>query len=179
MPKLSITGDLGSGKSTVAKALVERLGATYVSTGNIQRALAAELGLTTLEMNHRADVDPTIDVTIDGRLIEMGKTLSNAVFDSRLAWHFVPDSIKIYLKCDPKIAAQRVKRDQTRTSEEYVDEEQALVAILARKKSENNRFLQKYGVDCADLTNFDVVIDTSDLTAAEVVEAVIQAVETR
>ena len=37
---ITITGRLGSGKSTVAKLLVEKHGYTYYSTGNIMRELA-------------------------------------------------------------------------------------------------------------------------------------------
>jgi cytidylate kinase len=177
MPKISLTGDLGSGKSTVAKLLVERLGASYVSTGNIQRALAAELGLTTLEMNHRSETDPTVDQTIDGRLQEMGQALTNAIFDSRLGWHFIPDSFKIYLTCNPEVAAKRIFKDVSRTSEAYQDESQALLALQARKMSENNRFLEKYGVDCADMKNFDLVIDTSERTPEQVVEEILKHVQ--
>ena len=39
---ITITGRLGSGKSTVAKLIVENHGYTYYSTGNIMRELAAE-----------------------------------------------------------------------------------------------------------------------------------------
>ena len=38
--KISLAGDLGSGKSTVAKLLIEALGAEYYSTGAIVRAVA-------------------------------------------------------------------------------------------------------------------------------------------
>lgn len=177
MPKISITGDLGSGKSTVAKLLVDRLGASYVSTGNIQRALAAELGLTTLEMNHRADQDQSIDQIIDGRLKEMGQTLDNAIFDARLGWYFVPNSFKIYLTCDPEVAAKRIFKDVNRTSEVYQNEMQAIAAIQARKMSENNRFLQKYGADCANMENFDLVIDTSKQTPQEIVDSILRTMK--
>ena len=42
---ITITGRLGSGKSTVAKLIVAEHGYTYYSTGNITRALAAEAGI--------------------------------------------------------------------------------------------------------------------------------------
>ena len=50
---LTLTGDLGSGKSTVAKLLLERLGLTYYSTGSILRKMAEENGISILEMNER------------------------------------------------------------------------------------------------------------------------------
>jgi cytidylate kinase len=42
--------------------------------------------------------------------------------------------------------------------------------------SENNRFLEKYGVDCADMKNFDLVIDTSERTPEQVVEEILKHV---
>ncbi|MFN4256381.1 MAG: cytidylate kinase family protein, partial [Saprospiraceae bacterium] len=69
MLKITITGDLGSGKSAVSKILCQKTGFPYVSTGQIQRQLAADMGMDTLEMNRRADWDPTIDERIDGIFI--------------------------------------------------------------------------------------------------------------
>ena len=40
--KITLAGNLGSGKSTVAKILTERLGMEYFSTGIICREVAAE-----------------------------------------------------------------------------------------------------------------------------------------
>ncbi|MBO5847261.1 MAG: (d)CMP kinase, partial [Bacteroidales bacterium] len=51
MTHISITGDLGSGKSSVAKILCQDLGFEYFSTGSLQRKLAAEKGMNTLDMN--------------------------------------------------------------------------------------------------------------------------------
>ena len=49
--KISLAGDLGSGKSTVSKILIERLGAKYHSTGAICRAIAKEHGLDVVQIN--------------------------------------------------------------------------------------------------------------------------------
>ena len=38
--KISLAGDLGSGKSTVSKIIIDRLGAEYYSTGAIVRSVA-------------------------------------------------------------------------------------------------------------------------------------------
>jgi alpha-galactosidase len=49
--KISLAGDLGSGKSTVSKILIERLGAKYHSTGAICRAIAKEHGLDVVQID--------------------------------------------------------------------------------------------------------------------------------
>ena len=62
---ISITGDLGSGKSTVSKILKERLNYEYIYTGKIQREIADKYKMTTLELNKYAETHPEIDEQID------------------------------------------------------------------------------------------------------------------
>lgn len=159
--KITLTGELGSGKSAVSRILCERTGFDYISTGRVQRQLAQELGLDTLEMNRRADTDPSIDQRIDSIFIELGKDPSGFILDSRMAWFFLPDSFKVFLHTDVEVAVQRILNDPDRSSEQYRDTEEAVQKITARKASENARFLEKYGADCANLNNFDLVIDTA------------------
>lgn len=175
--KITLTGDLGSGKSVVSRILCEQTGFEYISTGRVQRQLAQELGLDTLEMNRRADTDPSIDERIDGIFVALGKDPKGYVIDSRMAWFFLPDSFKIFLQTDVHIAVQRILNDPDRNSEQYHSAEEAAQKILARKASENARFLAKYGADCANLNNFDLVIDTAKRTQAEVAEVIFSVFE--
>lgn len=66
--KISITGDLGSGKSTVAKQLAKDLGFDYISTGTIFREIAKEYGIDVLKLNKLALTDTSIDDRVDGKL---------------------------------------------------------------------------------------------------------------
>ncbi len=174
--KITITGDLGSGKSAVSKILCEKTGFEYVSTGRIQRQLAQELGLDTLEMNRRADTDPTIDQRIDGIFIDLGKNPDGYVVDSRMAWFFLPDSFRVYLQTDVAVAAERILNDPHRKSEGYETKEEAIGKILARKQSENDRFLAKYGADSTDLHNFDLVVDTTHRSPEQVAALILKGV---
>jgi CMP/dCMP kinase len=177
--KITLTGDLGSGKSAVSKILCEKTGFEYVSTGKIQRQLAQEMGIDTLEMNRRADTDPSIDERIDGIFVALGQDTNGYVIDSRMAWFFLPASFKVYLQTDVAIAAQRIIHDPSRDSEQYATPEEAAQKILARKASENARFLLKYGADCSNLENFDIVIDTSRRTREEVAALILEGVAAR
>lgn len=178
--KITITGDLGSGKSAVSRILCERTGFEYISTGRVQRQLAQELGIDTLEMNRRADSDPSIDERIDGIFVELGKDPNGYIIDSRMAWFFLPNSFKIYLQTDVDVAVQRIMSDPNRIdSEQYQSPEEAAKKILARKASENARFLSKYGADCANLDNFDLVINTANRTQAEVAAVIFEVLEGR
>ena len=173
--KITLTGDLGSGKSAVSSLLCEETGYQYLSTGRIQRQLAAEMGLDTLEMNRLADTDPTIDERIDGVFVSLNENPDGYVVDSRLAWFFIPGSLKVYLKVDTFVAAQRILNDPSRNSEQYSSVEEAVNKIKARKASENARFLSKYGADCTDMDQFDLVVDTTERTPEEVAALILEA----
>ena len=175
--KITITGDLGSGKSAVSKILCDLTGFNYVSTGRIQRQLAQEMGIDTLEMNRRADTDPNIDQKIDGIFAELDHDAGSYVVDSRMAWFFLPGSFKVYLKADINVAVDRIMRDPNRNSEQYRNREEAIQKITARKQSENERFLVKYGADGSNLQNFDLVVDTTQLAPAEVAGRILKMLE--
>jgi CMP/dCMP kinase len=179
MNKITLTGDLGSGKSAVSDLLCRHTGFKYLSTGQIQRSLAAEMGIDTLEMNRRADTDPTIDERIDSVFVSLNQDPDGYVVDSRMAWFFLPDSFKVYLSVDVHIAAQRILNDPKRNSEQYAGVEEAVEKIKARKASENARFLAKYKADSTNLHNFDLVIDTTNRSPQEVADLIIQGLEAR
>lgn len=160
--KISITGDLGSGKSTVAKQLSKDLSFDYISTGTIFREIAKEYGIDVLELNKLALTDKSIDDRVDGKLKEYNQYPTDLIIDSRLAWHFIHKSLKIYFEADPLVAAQRVFGDTGRKNEqEYKDINLAYNALQDRKRTENQRYLERYGIDCDNIDNYDIVINTS------------------
>ena len=169
---ISITGDLGSGKSTVARRLASLMDARLVSTGTIQRDMARDMGMDTLELNKYAETHPEIDRKIDQITIDLAASQDRLVLDSRMAWHFVPNSFKIYLEVDPSIAAGRLIGDSTRSSERYPDFDSALRFLLERRKLEHERFARLYNVDDENIANFDLVINSSLVSAEEIVDAI-------
>ena len=173
---ITITGALGSGKSTVAQMLSEILGYTYYSTGKAQRHIAEQMGLTTLELNLLADEDPSIDEKIDSVFKKMNKDGKSYVVDSRLAWHFMPDSFKVKLVTDEDTAAFRIMNDKTRTGERhYETEEDAKKEIINRRNSEIARFLNTYHVDIENNDMFDLIVDTTNITPKQVCNTIIDA----
>jgi CMP/dCMP kinase len=176
-PKITITGDLGSGKSVVSKILQEKLGYDVYSTGKVQREIAARYGMTTLELNQYAQTHPEIDEEIDSAFAQLNLRPEGIIVDSRLAWHFMPHSFKIYMRVPVDVAAARIMADPTRKGERYASVTQAISDIRARKASENERFLLKYNADCTDMDNFDYVADTTNHSPEEVADGIIRAFE--
>jgi len=173
---ISITGDLGSGKSTVSGLLCKRLGYDYIYTGKIQREIANRYNMTTLELNKYSETHPEIDEEIDSTFKSLNES-SNLIVDSRLAWFFIPKSFKVFLKTDLMVSVNRISDDKQRESEKYLSKEEAVNKIIARKESENKRYMELYGADCSDLSNFDLVVDTSFITPEEVADVIIAAIQ--
>ena len=158
--KISLAGDLGSGKSTVGKILSQRLGAEVYSTGTIQRQIATEMGMTTLQLNQYMETHPEIDGKIDDGLRALEHSEKNLIIDSRMAWHFVPSSFSVYMAADSYVSAERILK-AGRESEPFKTVEEAVASISDRRKSEMFRYSHLYGVNIKDLENYDYVIDTS------------------
>lgn len=173
--KISITGDLGSGKSTICRYLKEKYGLNIYSIGQIQRSLAVKYNMDVLAFNKYMEAHPEIDVEIDTELTKIGRRNEDMVLDSRMAWHFVPDTFKVYLKVEIEEAARRIMKDQRGTVECYCNPEDAKVSLIERKKSENLRYSKKYGVDCSNMNNFDFILDATSLSPEEAAERIIQA----
>lgn len=175
---ITITGALGSGKSAVCGLLKSKYGYEIFSTGNIHRQAAEEMNLSTLELNKQLDgKGNSLDKFIDGKLVELSKKLEGQkiVFDSRMAWHFVPNSLKVFLSVSPRIAAERVFSSREGTVESYKSVDAAERDLLERKAVEDKRFFSLYNVNCTDIKNFDLVVDTSLITPEEAAAQIVDA----
>lgn len=169
--RISLAGDLGSGKSTVAKILKEKYGAEIISAGGIQRELADSMGLTIEQFNVFMENDPTYDKKLDDMLAGYDKKSGSYIFDSRMAWYFVPSAISFYLKVEASEAAKRVFLAK-RARESFQNEGEAYKSLYARRLSEAKRYKEYYGQDIMDMTNYDCVIDTTFLSPEQVVEKI-------
>lgn len=173
---ISLTGDLGSGKSTVSALLCEKLGYEYVYTGQIQRKIAERYSMTTNELNVYAETHPEIDQEIDDTFKSL-ENAENLVVDSRLAWFFIPSSFKVFLKANIVVSAQRISKDTLRLNENYSSLQEAAMRIAERKQSEVKRYKQYYNVDCLDLRNYDLIIDTTEIAPDRVFAIILEEFE--
>ena len=174
--KITITGALHSGKSTIAKAISEALDYTYFSVGELQRKLAVEKNMSITEYN-KYMLDNKLDHEVDNRTAQIGRESENFIFDARLAWHFIPDSFKIYLKVELNVAVERAMKNERGNSEKYVSKEEAKVNIIERRRLEISRFKDIYGIDIDKESNYDLVIDTSNISMEEVAKNAIEAIK--
>jgi cytidylate kinase len=170
---ISITGDLGSGKSTVSNILCERLKYDYIYTGEIQRRIAGRYRMSTTELNKYSETHPEIDREIDSTFKSLNNS-ENLVVDSRLAWFFIPGSFKVFLKTNLLISSERISNDAKRMNEKYASKEEAVFHIVERKTSENKRYAELYGADCSVPGNFNLILDASFIEPEKVAGIVIK-----
>lgn len=172
MNHITLSGELGSGKSTVANYLISKMPFRIVSAGLLFRQLAAKHGMSAKEFNEFIESDPKYDHYVDDTMAELGRTDDKIIFDSRMAWHFVPQSFKIYLYVDVDTATERIFNDKGRVSESYSDKETARQEIIDRRKSELLRYQNFYHCNLDDYSNYDLIVDTSHASRDEVNELV-------
>src|SRR3989338_3822519 len=107
--RITISGKAGTGKSTVARLLSEKLGLRHYSIGDLMRAMAAEKGISLLELNRLAETDKSIDFELDNKLKELGKEKDDFVVDGRLTAFFVPHAeVRVFLDADDNVRAETI-----------------------------------------------------------------------
>ena len=169
---VTLSGDIGGGKSSVARILTAALGFQLISAGGIQREIAASMGLTTLQLNEWSAKDRSVDDKIDSHTKWLGETSDRIIVDSRLAWHFIPAAYKVFLSVDPLVGAERVF-EASRSDEFHGSLGEALENNLARARLEAVRYRTLYGIELRDYRNYDLVVDTSYVspqTVADIIE---------
>ena len=88
-----------------------------------------------------------------------------------MAWHFVENSFKIHLLVDARMAAERIV-NENRGKEQYASVEDAIEKIGQRKASENKRYMEKYNVDVNEMSNYDLVVDTTNASPEDIYELI-------
>lgn len=171
--KITITGNLGSGKSTISKMLSKELNLKRLGIGDFMGEIALERGLSLMELSKVAEKDPEIDTILDDKQISFGKNNDNFIFDSRLGWHFIPDSFKIFLKCDLDIAAVRIFNDKRDDEKENTTLDNTKRQMILRVESERKRYKEYYGVNPFIDSNYDFIVDTSNISPQKVLEIIL------
>lgn len=176
---ISLSGKPGSGKSTVAKKLATVLGYDRYYIGGMRREMARRKGMTLAEYNKWGEKSNRTDKEFDEYVKKLGQTKDNFIIEGRTAFHFIPNSIKIFLDIDPETGAKRIWQAIKRNSQPNRNEdkclksyENVLVSIKDRVKSDIYRYSKFYGLNILDKKNYDLFLDTADLDADQEFERV-------
>ncbi len=145
------------------------------------RQIGLERGLTIDEMQREAESSNAIDHAIDAAIQQIG-TQEEVVIDSRLAFHWLPESFKVLLTLDPHIAAERTLaqiQTQGRMNQGEGTLEDIYQHLVYRIDSEKKRYKALYDIDYPTLSDFDLVIDTAKHSLDEVVQKIVEAYKNR
>jgi predicted cytidylate kinase len=171
---ITISGEPGSGKTTVARKLAERLGLPHVYAGDLYRQEARRRGLSLEEFNRLCERDHSIDRKLDAAMAERARQ-GNVVLEGRLAGYLAAEAklpaVKAWLTASDEVRARRV------AERESGDWRTVLEINEARHRSDAKRYQEIYGWDLADTRVYDVVLATDDRTPEELVERLAAEVE--
>ncbi|MDR0424544.1 MAG: (d)CMP kinase [Clostridiales Family XIII bacterium] len=210
--QIAIDGPSGAGKSTVAKAVAGRLGAEYIDTGAMYRAVGYKMAANGIGMGDAEGLeamlaDTEIDfahgkVMLDGidisggirteaiskmasdcsaipavreKLVALQRAMGdkkNVVMDGRdIGSNVFPDArFKFYLTASPEERARRRYLEMKEGGAD-VGYGQVLADIEARDFNDSSRELNPLAV-----SEDAVVIDSTDMSAAEVADRIIMIV---
>lgn len=173
---IAITGNIAGGKSKVVRKLATTLGMdTYFASNNF-RKLARENNMDLATFNEYIENNPDIDKVIDEEMSAYLNSHDNIIVDARLAWHFVKDAFKVCITVNLDVAALRLANDSTNRNieDKYETIDLAKIAIIKRERYERERYIREYGVDILDYSNYDLVIDSTNMSTNEIANMIIE-----
>jgi cytidylate kinase len=174
--KITISGTPGSGKSTVGKILSKKLKLKYFDVGNIRRKTAKKMNLSLQEYNKLGEKKSFTDKNIDNKVKQIGKKEKNLIVVGRTAYHFIPNSIKIFLKTSIDTGARRIFKEK-RKFEKYKTLKETKKEIKERLKSDKKRYRKYYNIDVNKKENYDLIITTTNLTINQVVNKILKFIK--
>lgn len=174
---ITISGTPGAGKGTAATRLAKRLRLPVYSIGDIRRSLARSRGMTLAEFNRYGETHPATDLDVDLWQNNMAARLGRGIFEGRVSYAMIPESIRIYLACSIPEGARRIMQDQHEKRKFEADHTtlaKTKRSIQRRLISDQRRYRKYYGLDIHDRSQYDLVITSTHLQPEEVQGRIVQ-----
>ena len=189
MAIIRVSGNVGSGKTTLCEKLAIELKYGYHYTGQIFRDMANEADLTIEEFYQELKKDPELEKSIDLKQMQLMFSNDNIIVQGRMAPFLSPfnhisargnnsrNVINIFIKVSPEEGARRQLRRQDNKGKS-LDDMVALSKI--RMETEKQRLKELWGIEnCFDESKFDLVLDTTKLTVTETYDFVLGWIRSR
>ena len=177
---ITLAGAPASGKGTVGDILAKRLGFKKYSTGQMRRDEAQRRGMTLEQFNEWSLQNEIGDKYFDDLQKNMGEHDDNFIIDGRLAWYFIPHSIKVYLDVDIDEATRRRFAEINRPGRaeaQLSTIDDVKKTLVDRTAHDLTRYGKIYGITKYDINDFDIAIDTTNLKPEEVADVILSAIQ--
>lgn len=171
--KITIGGLAGTGKGTVGKLLSEHFGYELCSAGKCFRDIAVAERIPLSRLEELANGDSQYDIKVDGITKVYGASCNHFIFEGRIAWMLIPDSVKVLLVCNKDTRIRRV------AGREDISFDDALRATEHREALAQKRYHSLYGIeDIEDTRLYDFVVNTTYLDEEMVMAAIVGSLVT-
>lgn len=168
---ITIGGLAGTGTTTAAKVLSEKLDIPFLSTGSIFREMAKERGMSVLEFSEFAENDNSIDIEIDRRQAELAESSENLIIEGRLSAYFVEADLKLWLITPFDVRAQRIAEREDKTVDLAKEE------IIIREESEALRYKEIHDIDISSMDIYDLVINSGSFLPEQIADILINTLK--
>ncbi len=174
MPIIAISGPHGSGKSTAARKLADRIGYKYVSAGKLFREMANKNNLSLEEYSKKAETYEEIDRLIDNRTLELAEKFDNLIIDAQLSGWLLRDKacLLVYITAPFEVRVNRISNRDGKNLEKIRQE------TMLREKSEKMRYKSLYNIDIIDTSIYDIIVNTARFSAEDCAEILFCASKT-
>lgn len=157
--KITLSGEVASGKTTVGKIIASKTGIEFTSIGEETRVKAQSMGMTITEFQKECLSNPSLDRELDEAFSNYCNTKEKLIIDYRLGFHFVKDSFHVFLDVSEETAINRIKGAQ-RLNESHD-------TVRERNESFRNQFKSAYKVDYTKDDHYDLIVKVEDFDSPE------------
>ena len=164
---ITLGGLAGTGTTTTAELLSEKLDIPYISAGYVFRQMASERGMSVLEFSEFAEGNDDIDKEIDKRQAKLAKSSDNLIVEGRLSAYFVEADLKLWLVTPFDVRSQRIAERESKSVDVASEE------IIVREESEALRYRDIHNIDIKNMDIYDLIINTGTFNPEEVSEIIL------
>ena len=169
---ITLGGLAGTGTTTTAELLSEKLDIPYISAGYVFRQMASERGMSVLEFSEFAEGNDDIDKEIDRRQAQKAKEADNLIIEGRLSAFFVDNAdLRLWLVTPFDVRSKRIAEREDKTVDVAKNE------IIIREKSEALRYMEIHNIDISNMDIYDIIINTGTFNPENVSEIIIQTLK--
>ncbi len=165
---ITIAGKICTGKSTLRRALEKNLGWQGLSTGELFRDYVKQHNLDLEKVEEQDKIGKEVDTMIQEKL----RTQQHLIIDTWINGILSAQNETVYkvlIICNDDTRVQRF------VEREHVTREEAEQRVFTRENSLLQKLSEMYQIDdILDPNHYNIVVDSSDKTAEEMANIIIQ-----